>query len=45
MKSDAIEFANERDAPDDNQPVPEERVDPYISESYLSVHPDKKFTK
>lgn len=42
---EAIEFANERDVPDDSQAVPEERVDPYIGESYLSARPEKKITK
>jgi hypothetical protein len=41
---EAIEFANEQGAPDESRPVPEERVDPYIGEGYLSARPDTKKT-
>jgi len=41
---DAIEFANERDIPDENHPEPGERMDPYIGENYLAAHPEKKTT-
>jgi hypothetical protein len=38
---DAIDFADEQDASDDTPPTPEERVDPYIGEGYLSADPDR----
>jgi hypothetical protein len=42
---DAIEFVNERDTPDESHPEPEERMDPYIGDSYLSAQPGAKRTK
>ena len=39
---EAIEFANDRDAADDSQPAPEERMDPYIGEDYLESRPGRK---
>jgi hypothetical protein len=44
---DLIDFANEHDAHDENppEPEPEERLDPYIGESYLEAHPGAKRTK
>jgi hypothetical protein len=39
---EAIDFANERDAPNNSQPVPEERMDPYIGEGYLDTHTGRK---
>jgi hypothetical protein len=41
---DAIEFAHDHDAPEENQPETEDRVDPYIGEGYLAAHPGKKPT-
>jgi hypothetical protein len=41
---EAIDFTNERDTSDDSLPEPEERVDPYIGESYLASHPGRKLT-
>jgi len=41
---EAIEFANERDTSDDSHQEPEERVDPYIGEGYLSAHSGRKPT-
>jgi hypothetical protein len=41
---DAIEFAHDHDAPDDNRAEPEERMDPYIAEGYLETHPVTKLT-
>jgi hypothetical protein len=41
---EAIDFANEHDAHDDNRTEPDERMDPYIGEGYLETHPDTKLT-
>jgi len=42
---DAIEFAHDHDAPEENQPEPEEWVDPYIGENYLATQPETKRMK
>jgi hypothetical protein len=41
---EAIDFANEHDAPDERRAEPEERMDPYIGEDYLETHPVTKPT-
>jgi hypothetical protein len=41
---EAIDFANERDEPNETHPEPEERVDPYIGEGYLAAQPGRKLT-
>ena len=41
---DAIEFAHDHDAPEEYQPEPEDRVDPFIGEGYLAAQQGKKPT-
>jgi len=39
---EAIEFPNVHDDAEEAHPEPEERMDPYISESYLKARPEEK---
>jgi hypothetical protein len=39
---DALEFADEQDAPDDRPPMPDGRVDPYIGDGYVSGQTDAR---